>query len=303
MQTQLLQNNISQLNIVNKSNVPAQNQNFILREQNISSTKTDKKINIKFIKGNEPSKSNNIFPGSSLSGFLKLCLLQEISSKINNNYINQFPEPLRTIMKILKNNYFPQSSDTRDDIRTVLNKSGNNIMNFSSFINNEVKSEYMDELLKYLQSSEQTEIKDIINRLAQYKSLIKLIEKEFIIALRESILEFSLVSAIIIDRNDFDNYEKQREKCPNREERILFHGTCPYAIASILTNNFLISKFGELGKGVYFTDQFDYTWFYGKTIDNIVNANDNCIPQKDAEFTMVVSSIYYDKTHFRQIYD
>ena len=57
-----------------------------------------------------------------MSGFLKLCLLQELSSKINNNYINQFPEPLRATMKILKNNYFYQTSDTKHDIKTVLKK-------------------------------------------------------------------------------------------------------------------------------------------------------------------------------------
>ena len=141
-------------------------------------------------------------------------------------------------MRILKNNYFSQTKEPGGDIRTVLNKSGNNIMNFSSFINNEVKSEYMDQLLKYLQTNEQKEIKDIINRLSPYEELIKLFNKEFIVALRESIFEFSVVSAIIIERNDFERFKIEREKCPNLEERILFHGTDVSGISCILTDIF-----------------------------------------------------------------
>ena len=300
MQTQLLQNKIPQLNIVNKSNIPAQNQNFIVREPNISSISIDKKINIKFIKGNDPLsliKKNYESPGSSFSGFLKLCLLQEIANKININYINQFPEPLRTTMRILKNNYFSQTKEPRDDIKTVLNKSGNNIMNFSTFVNNEVKYEYMDELLKYLQSNDQAEIKDILNRLSPYEELIELFNKEFIVALRNSIFEFSIISAIIIERNDFERFKIERKKCPNREERILFHGTPKTNISSILTGYFIQSTvYCQHGQGVYFTDQIDYCWYYGSPVNNRDNANE--IPSKDEEFTMIVCWIYYDKNKF-----
>ena len=298
MQTQILQNKIPQLNIVNKSNISIQNQNFVVSEPNISSISTDKKINIKFIKGNIIKKYYDS-SGSSLSGFLKLCLLQEIANKINNNYINQFPEPLRTTMRILKNNYFSQTKEPGGDIRTILNKSGNNIMNFSSFINNEVKSEYMDQLLKYLQTNEQKEIKDIINRLSPYEELIKLFNKEFIVALRESIFEFSVASAIIIERNDFERFKIEREKCPNLEERILFHGTQVDCISRILTGLFMkATGFGQR-RGVYFTDQIDYCRFYGSQ----KNSRDiwNKIPSKDEEFTMIVCWIYYDKKKFLRV--
>ena len=64
------------------------------------------------------------------------------------------------------------------------------------------------------------QIEKIINKLSKYENEMKLFNKEFIIALRESIFEFSVVSAIIIERVDFEVFKKEKEKCPNCEERI-----------------------------------------------------------------------------------
>jgi hypothetical protein len=95
----------------------------------------------------------------------------------------------------------------------------------------------------------------------------------------------------------------KKEKCSNRVDRLLFHGTSPYPISCILTGNFKKpnEKIGQHGKGIYLSDKIDYCWFYGSCKGNRSNANK--IPLKGEEFTMIVCSIYYDKTHFRKVID
>ena len=34
-----------------------------------------------------------------------------------------------------------------------------------------------------------------------------------------------MISLVIIERKDFDNFEISKNKCPNRVEKILYHGT------------------------------------------------------------------------------
>ena len=60
---------------------------------------------------------------------------------------------------------------------------------------------------------------------------------------KENFLEFSVISLVIIEREDFEKFETQRQKCPNREERILYHDTSVEPISSILTG--LFRKFLE----------------------------------------------------------
>ena len=54
---------------------------------------------------------------------------------------------------------------------------------------------------------------------------MRIFDKEFEKAKKESIFEFSVISLVIIERKDFEKFEKEREKFPNRIDRILFHGT------------------------------------------------------------------------------
>ena len=48
------------------------------------------------------------------------------------------------------------------------------------------------------------------------------------------------------------------------------------------------------GEGVYFTESLDYCWYYGNTGGNRENLN--IIPKIDETFTLIASSIYFDKT-------
>ena len=170
-----------------------------------------KKIYIKFIKtSNKFSNCNSL---SDLNGLLKLCLLSEISSKLDLEQIKQMPEIIYYIMKILKNGYIETIRDTKKNIKEVLEKvKGSNVINFSNFVEEEINLTDIKTMINFLDNNHKTEIKDINYRLSKYNKYIKLFDKEFKKSRKESIFEFSVVSLVIIEREDFEKFEKEREK-------------------------------------------------------------------------------------------
>ena len=167
-------------------------------------------------------------------------------------------------MKILKDGYIETSNDIKKNIKETLEKvRGSNIINFSNYVDEVVDSNNISNILNLLNKNDLKEINDIKYRLSKYSNYIKLFDKEFEKAKKESIFEFSPVSLVIIERQDFSKFQNEREKCPNRVEKILYHGTQTEPISCILTGLFRKSeKSGyQHGKGVYFTDLLDYCWF------------------------------------------
>ena len=115
---------------------------------------------------------------------------------------------------------------------------GSNIINFSNFVDEEINLTDIYKMVNLLYLYDKEEIKDINYRLSKYNKYITLFDKEFEKARKESIFEFSVVSLVIIEREDFEKFEKEREKCPNRVEKILYHGTQIEPISCILTGLF-----------------------------------------------------------------
>ena len=191
-------------------------------------------------------------------------------------------------MKILSKGYV-DDYDVKNNIKEILLKAeGSSIINFS--------------ILNLLSKEDLIVINDIKYRLSVYNKEIKLFNKEFEKAKKESYLEFSMISAAIIERKNFETFEKEREKCPNRQERILYHGTGIDPIASILTGDYWksLEPYKAInGKGVYFTDSLDYGWYYGGKDGN--RANFKTIPKTEDTFTVIINSVYYDKNGFKQV--
>jgi len=261
----------------------------------------EKEINIKFIKISK--NILNSISDSELTGPLKLCLLKEISSKLSDEQIEKLPELILYIMEMLKNGYI-EENDIKKNIAAVLAKiKGSNIINFSNFVNESINMNQVNEMMKILNSNDFKEINDIRFRLSKYNEHIKLFNKEFEKAKRESIFEFSIISLVIMEREDFEKFEEERKNCPNRIDKILFHGTGIEPISCILTGLFKksVDRHYQHGKGVYFTDFLDYCWFYGGDLNNRVNKNK--IPKIDENFTLIACSIYFDKNGFRKVID
>ena len=262
----------------------------------------NKEINIKFIKIS--NNSYNKIVKCNLNGLLKLCLLKEISSKLNIEQLKNFPEIIKCIMRILKKGYIETEDDIKNTIKEVLKKmKGSNIINFSEFVDETIDTNQIEKMLNLLNKDELREMNDISFRLSKYNKYMKFFNKKFETAKKESIFEFSVISLVIMEREDFEKFEREREKCPNRIDKILYHGTSTEPISCILTGLFRKSeKSGyQHGKGVYFTDFLDYCWFYGGEQSN--RANENKIPELGNTFTLIACSIYYDKKGFRIVTD
>ena len=271
----------------------------------ISNNKVDSnfKIFIKFIKSNTISQYRS---NKDLKGLLKLCLLNEISLKLNQNdleKIRYFSQEAYLILKILKQSNNTDLSKQDETIKKVLSeKLGSNILCFSNYVDEVLNSQTINQLMKYLNQNYLNQILDTKIRLAKYYYFVDMFEKEIQNSLRKSVFEFSVTSLVIIERNDFDIFEKERNSCPNRQERLLYHGTQIHPISCILTGMFRRSvESCQHGRGVYFTDDLDYCWFYGGDQDN--RANKNIIPGIGKIFTAIATLVYYDKTKFLQVKD
>ena len=255
-----------------------------------------KDINIKFIKisKNNNYKNNN----QEIIGALKLCLLKEVSQKIPYERLVKLPNLIYYIMEILSNGVIIGHPIIKKDIEDVLEKMrGSSIISFSNYVDEIIDSNQLNKIINLLGKDDLKEMNDLKNLLSKYNNCIKLFNQEFEKSKKESIFEFSVISLIIIEREDFEIFEREREKCPNRVERILYHGTNIEPISGILTSvyrNSLENKKAINGKGIYFTDLLDYAWHYeGK--DGIPKVNDT--------FNVIVNFIYYDKNGFEKVKD
>ena len=262
----------------------------------------DKEINIKFLK--QPSSNYiNFNDNQDIIGILKLCLLKEVSQNLSEYQLDQLPEIYCYLMKMLQKGYLQILHYIEQNIIYVLDKiTGSNIINFSNYVDEIIDLNQLNKILSLLNKEDLNEMLDIKNRLSRYNKYIKLFNKEFEKSKRESYLEFSIISLVVIEREDFDTFEREREKCPNRVDRILYHGTSVEPISGILTGLYrksLERKKAINGPGVYFTDLLDYAWYYGGKDGN--RANFSGIPKIGDTFTVIINSIYYDKSGFEQV--
>ena len=86
----------------------------------------EKEINIKFIE--DPNNTNKSYISifkkekeKNLYGLLKVCLMKEISSKLDKEQIKKLPEFLSYIVQILKNGYI-EGEIKKEEIKDVLKK-------------------------------------------------------------------------------------------------------------------------------------------------------------------------------------
>ena len=264
------------------------------------------RINIKFFKIGK--NHFNINYNSDLHGLLKLCLLKEIAKSEEFRYsdFNNLPKILSNVMIILRNDQIVENK-VEEGIKAVLKKiNGSNIICFSKFVEQLISQNDINKyLIPYLNKTK-GEIQYIRNCLEKYVEYSKRFEQEFERAKRNSVFEYSIISSAIIEREDIDKFEMNRQYCPNRIDRVLFHGTSYDAISNILPTIFRRStQSAQHGKGVYFTEDLESCWIYGseaKSNDQNDRRNKN-IPQVGEYFSFIASAIYYNKNGFKRVYD
>jgi len=240
-----------------------------------------------------------------LCGILKFCIIKDMSLLIDKNFDLYKPRLNKKIKYVLEaiSGGNIDLNQTEHSIISVLKKlEGINILNFSRFIDEYLNKDELLDIYKIFKNEEKMEIRKKNNCLHSYSEYMKKFEEEFEIAKKNSIFEYRLTSMTIVDRKDLDSFETNKDNCPNRIDKILFHGTGINPSSKILTNMFIRSekRCYQHGKGVYFTDSLDYAWYYGGK-DNRDNLKK--IPKVDERFILVGSYIYYDKNGFKRVYD
>ena len=267
-------------------------------------------ISIKFIKNNKHSIYNC---DKELKGILKLCFLKEMASKINEQILDDLfntkniPEIIYYILKILKNSYVDlhhRNEAVNVNIKIIIgNDNGNNLINFSNFVEEKIDQVWLKRLVNFVPENYLNEINNIKLSLGKYENYMAFFEKELKKSLKNSVFEFLPVSLVVIDREDFDKFEQEKEKCPNLCLQILYKGTQQDPKSCILAEMLKRSEVSNYqhGKGIYFTDSLDYCYFYGSSDNNRYNIN--IIPPVGDIFTVICSIVYYDKSGFLQVKD
>ena len=271
----------------------SKNENY---ENNNQKKFSDITINIKFFGINNKTSDKSL--NANLYGLLKLCLLKEIAITSDYDKIYNVPEQLANIMEVLKNGKINYKNNQEGILKLLKQIDGSNIINFSKYVDNLIEQSDINKYLIQNLSSSKREIIYIYNYLGKYIEYTKIFEQEFERAKRESVFEFSIISATIIEREDLDEFEEYRNNCPYRKDRVLFHGTSYDSISSILTSMFKKAHCVQHGNGVYFTEDLDSCWIYGsedmnKCVEN--NHRNLNIPKIDSPFSFIASAIYHDK--------
>ena len=242
-----------------------------------------------------------------LTGLSKLCLLKEISTRINNDKLENLPKKIKDIIISLNNIYLAyvkifDVANEKNLIKDILNKiSGNNLINFSDYLDEIIDLNHLDLILDLFDKENFKQLKQIKLLLEKYNPYIKFFGSEFKKVMKKSIFDFSIVSMIIKEREDYEIFQKERANCPNRIEKILFHGTLIEPISSILTNCFYRSTGSHQphGKGIYFTQDLDYCCNFGRS--NMDKFPFGWVPILNETFTLIACSIYYNNSGFKQV--
>ena len=173
------------------------------------------------------------------------------------------------------------------------NNSDINILEAAKNISMEDLEEFFNDMA--LEADEQEEnIKRFIKRAEKYNNLF---DEEIEVALKKSVFEYNIIHILTIDKED-SKFIAEKNKCPNRITKILFHGTSLNSVTGILSSNFRDAKTHIFGKGSYFTDILDYAWYYAEREGE---KNYETIPKVEDKFTCVASEIYYDHTKVEKL--
>ena len=263
-------------------------------------------IDIKFFKKDKNKFDKN--ESQKLFGLLKLCLLKEIAITNDYKFINDLPEKISNIMTILKRGKI-ESKEVQRGINEILEKEkGSNIITYAKYVDGLITQDEINTFLIPKLNESKNDIIYIYNCLGKYIEYMKIFEKEFEKAKKKSIFEFSIISTAIIERENIVNFEKNRQNCPNRIDRVLFHGTSYKSISKILPEMFNRANCIQYGEGVYFTEDLDSCWIYGseennKKKDPKTGRRNLKIPKVGQYFSFIASAIYYDKNGYERVID
>ena len=140
------------------------------------------------------------------------------------------------------------------------------------------------------QLQNQTQLQEHEQLFKNYQEYYDIFGSFFEEMLALSVFEYQLVKIYTIDRDDYQNFQKNKKNCINMREKLLFHGTKTEYIVSILKTFIDIEKnnISKVGKGFYLSDLLDVSWIYGN--------RSKAIPDIGDSFSVLVVSLYYSES-------
>ena len=271
----------------------------VMFEENRNDEKTGyiKHINISFAYNNDNKVKND---NSELTGIAKFCYLKEIASKLSEENINNFPEEIKCILLLLKNGKIKEVEKMGDETQKLLERyRKTNILNFTNYVNNAVNSNQIKTMLSNLNKDVANEIQLFKNHLCKMNSQILMFNKDFSMALKKSVFEYSLTSLEISYRSEIDEYLKNCNKCPNNNQTILYYGASDANIKQIIENHFNQFPQNLFGNGFYFTNSLDCGIMMNQYFEN----NSLDIPTVNEAFSFAISSVFYNNSTIKRVTD
>ena len=233
-------------------------------------------------------------PKIKLSKILNFFLLKYIAENIDNIQMIESND-IKDIILYLKKNII-SIKDRQNNIQfNIMDKEGNNIISYSSYISTIINENELSNLINLLDNNKRNEIEKFRQILSEYENYDKLFENQFLDTLKNSYFEYSLIGISLCEQNNRENYMKGLNECPNKEVKYLFHSK---ALQDSKKNMeaFNYSKNMNYGAGIYFTDMIDYILFYSGR-----DSKNKTIPI-NSTFSCETAEIYYDNQLKEEIY-
>ena len=158
-----------------------------------------------------------------------------------------------------------------------------------------IKIEDLDKFFKEISKSANEQENNQFKLIEQLNEFNIVFDVEIEKALKNSIFEFKIIHIFLLDKEK-EVYIREKNNCPNKEVKILYHGTIVEHAVDIVSEKFRKSERGAIGSGIYLTDLLDYACNYARKEKFFGN-----IPKVGESFTFVASEIYYDNTQIENI--
>ena len=250
-----------------------------------------KPINITFHL-NKFNKLNSV-PKVDLVGISKICYLKEISSKLTDSNLDKFPEDIKCLLMLLKKGKIIKVNSLKDETKELLERfRRTNALNFTNYVDKTIDNTHIEKMLDLLGENENdlNDIKEFKNHLSKLNPQIIMFDKDFLMARRKSVFEYSLVYLKIENRLDINDYLQACENCPSINERILYYGVSEDVIPKILENNIKPSSKGKFGNGYYFTNSLDFACIMSRDFED----NELTFLTVNEVFDLVASAVFYN---------
>ena len=237
---------------------------------------------------------------SELTGIAKFCYLKEIASKLPNLDEVKFPEEIKCILMLLKYGKIKEVEKLGDEAKKLLERyRKTNVLNFTNYVNNAIDSNQIKTMLSYLNQNDANEIQLFKNHISKINSQILMFSEDFLKARKKSVFEYSLTSLEIRYRPEIDDYLTNYNKCPNKNQRILYYGTSGGNVNQILKNHFNQFPQNLFGNGFYFTNSLDFAVLMEQYYEN----NNSNIPTINEVFSFAISSVFYNNNTKKHVTD